>query len=353
MFPQVRCFAALAWLLPAAGLMAQTGSIRGPVSGVVYDGAERAIRPMMGVPGAAYLGAPIAGRLDFASVAPDGGRALAVTGGRLFLLRGLNAGAVRWVPLEDESAVPMVAWRADSAAAVVWSPAGNRIRLWSALSSSDAGSPAPPNPRAGSRSARVSRQDGPELTELGRVAGTVTALGVDSRDQVVFGIDGEGLYLAAAGRAPSLIAPMTRPSAIAFALDDRLYATDQARGEVLEVSRYGESPDVTLLATADRAVADPIGAALSADGRSLMVAGAASRKVVFLDRATRAASATVDLDFEPSGIEHLSGGLLFLLKSRRSAGETLQVLEASRQPAVYFVPAASIAAAGSASSQEE
>lgn len=353
MFSKVRCFAALALWPLTAGLMAQSGSIRGPVSGIVYDGAERAIRPMMGVPGAAYLGAPIAGRVDFASIAPDGRRALAVTGGRLFLLRGLNTGAVRWVPLEEESAVPMVAWRADSAAAAVWSRGGNRIRLWSALASSDAGSPGPTNPRAESRSARVARQNDPELTELGRVAGPLTTLGVDSLDQVVFGVEGEGLYLAAAGRRPSLIAPMRRPSAIAFAANDLLYATDQARGEVIEVSRYGGSPDVTLLAGADRAVADPIGAALSPDGRSLVVAGAASRKVVYLDRATRAAVAAVDLDFEPSGIEPLSGASLFLLKSRRSAGETLQVLEASRQPAVYFVPAASIAAAGSAPSREE
>ncbi|HEV2447792.1 MAG TPA: hypothetical protein VGS58_17800, partial [Candidatus Sulfopaludibacter sp.] len=59
-------------------------TLAGPVAGFVFDQSARAIRPMIGVAGAAYLGPAVVADLDAAAIAPDGNSALVVRGGRMF-----------------------------------------------------------------------------------------------------------------------------------------------------------------------------------------------------------------------------------------------------------------------------
>ncbi|MCP5111736.1 MAG: hypothetical protein GY953_12975, partial [bacterium] len=74
-------------LLIALTLAAQ---VRGPVSGFVYDGYERALRPIIGFPGAAYLGLAVTGAVDAASASPDGRLAVISEGSDLYLIRDLD-----------------------------------------------------------------------------------------------------------------------------------------------------------------------------------------------------------------------------------------------------------------------
>ncbi|MGA3079142.1 MAG: hypothetical protein ABSG56_36370 [Bryobacteraceae bacterium] len=88
-------FGALAisgWAQPSAG-------VAGPVTGFIFDAQLGAVRPMLGIPGAAYLGNGVAIGLDAASVAPDGSAALAVErGGKLVLYTRRAPARPRFLP---------------------------------------------------------------------------------------------------------------------------------------------------------------------------------------------------------------------------------------------------------------
>ena len=58
-------FLSYASLFLVAAASAQTGSFVGPVTGYVFDGQTQALRPVLGVPGAATLGAPIGAAYSF------------------------------------------------------------------------------------------------------------------------------------------------------------------------------------------------------------------------------------------------------------------------------------------------
>ena len=49
-------------LAPLSANAQNSGRIEGPISGVIFDRSSRALRPMIGVPGASYLGPAIAGQ---------------------------------------------------------------------------------------------------------------------------------------------------------------------------------------------------------------------------------------------------------------------------------------------------
>ena len=78
--------------LAVTGWAQTSAGVAGPVTGFVYDTQLGAVRPMLGIPGAAYLGNVVATGLGAASVAPDGSAALAMQqNGKLVLYTGLRS----------------------------------------------------------------------------------------------------------------------------------------------------------------------------------------------------------------------------------------------------------------------
>jgi len=345
-------FQLMAVALLASGLGGQTGSVRGPVAGMVYDPAARAIRPMMGLPGASYLGNPTISALDFASVAPNCRAALAVARGRLYLVRGLEAQAPEWLLLERSGGADRVAWSEDSSAAAVYSQASGRVRVWSNLATATGGLRASyPNPRLPARQIRPATTAMPRLSDLGDVSalgGKVSALVLAARDEAVIGIEGEqtgGVYRLTAGSPPALLARVSAPSGLALAGGGRdLFVADRARQEILQISKYRDGGAPVLFAGPGRGIEDPVAVAVSRDGKTLLVASASGRQLALFDIGTRALAGQLDLDFEPSRLTRLGEDSLFLLNRRQSESEALQVFAAGPEPAVYFVPAASVAA---------
>src|SRR5580658_1437758 len=67
-----------------------SANVAGTVTGFVYDAQENAIRPMLGIPSAARLGAPVVSDVTVASVSPTGSLAIAVEGRHLMLYRNLG-----------------------------------------------------------------------------------------------------------------------------------------------------------------------------------------------------------------------------------------------------------------------
>ncbi len=330
-------------LLLAMTLLAENG-LRGPISGYVFDAAERAIRPLVGVPGASYLGKPVVASLDYASVAPDSKLALAISGKRLFLIRGFDSGDARWMPLESSSTVDRVSWAANSDSVAVYSATTGHLRVWSDLKAWDAGFMPRPSPRGhrtvGRRGSTTSRRlsDFGNLNELG---GAVSAIAMTEHGDVVAGIDDPvtgGLYLVSADRSPRLIVKLGKPGRVASA-GERLFVPDRSRGEVLEIRNYRGQADIRLFAGAGLGVADPVAVGISPDRSCLIIANGSGKKLLVFDIDTRAMITELKLNFEPSRIERLGESSIFLLNARKSSGSVLEAFVATPRPAVYFIPA--------------
>ncbi len=316
-----RKFSGLAVLaLAAAGLPAQQAKLDGPVSGLVYDGQSKSLRLVMGVPGAAFLGGELAGSLDMASVSPDGRFALALSGGKLSLIR-LDQPDAPFQLLDENVTVERIAWSQDSSAAAV---AGDgRVTLWHGLA------------------AQASRRD---LTLPGDV-GSLTALAVHPEGNSVAIASKSAVYYL--NGESKLLAQTQDASALLFAGAD-LFLADRATSQIMRIRNYADSAEMSLLAGSALGIDDPVAIGLAPGGVSLMVAGGASRSLLWLDRSTGEVSRSLALDFEPSRLDRFSGASpLFVLNSRASSTDPVQILDGGSDPAVYFVPA------GQASSVED
>src|SRR5712692_1991606 len=117
-------------LLFALAALGQDTRLSGPVSGFVFHEPSQSIRPIVGVPGSAYLGTALAQGFDAASVSPLGKFALATLGGKLYLLRGLDGGQSEPAPIEGSiDAVDRFAWSPDGASAVAYSGDSRRAQI--------------------------------------------------------------------------------------------------------------------------------------------------------------------------------------------------------------------------------
>src|SRR5262245_21747804 len=117
-------------LAPMTVLADDSTRVAGPVSGTIFDRNSSSLRPMLGVPGASYLGSGLMGGLDAASVSPDGSFALAVSEGRLQWISGLRDLAAVSVAVDGGiDGADRLAWSADGAFAAAYSSGSGRIQL--------------------------------------------------------------------------------------------------------------------------------------------------------------------------------------------------------------------------------
>jgi hypothetical protein len=307
---------ALAALLP---LIAQEGSLAGPVSGLVFDRHARALRPMLGVPGASHLGAALLADTDLAAASPSGASVLAWHQDRLILARP-ESGELRFRVLADESARPAwIAWsRASSPAAAAVLGEDRRLALWRNLAGE------------------------PERLDLPLPDGAVRSIAVSlSGDAVFVAIEDQthgGIWRLEPDH-PRLVARLPRPAALAAGPDDRLYFADLDRQEIFAMRAREEGTDLALLAGPAHGIEDPAALAVSRDGKTLLIAEARPRRIRFWNLAAFAMTGELALAFEPNRLEPLAGGSLFLLNERRRAEDVLHVLDHGLEPAVWFVPA--------------
>ena len=282
----VSAFAALA--------SAQEGSITGPVPGYVFDAQDRALRPVIGIPGAAYLGDAVIAGLDAAAISPDGKLVIAARGDRVSLIRGLGTASLVEEQLAEGDAQAM-AFSADSASAAVALSSG--LLLY--------------------RSA--------ELTRLDTPTGKLLALAV-AGEQVLAGIEDAGVYLLRPGYAPRLLSPAARPVSLAISGKDAFFA-DPGRNRISVIRNFEDGGGAVDFAAN---TADAVGA-----GAAFLYAVDAQARLLRVYSAQSGAELRViGLDFEPTSVSPL-GAELFMLNT--PGVSPLQLLDVSSQ-AVYFVP---------------
>jgi hypothetical protein len=307
------------WTVTALPTHAQLSNFNGPVAGFLYDGGAHTVRPLLGVPGATYIAAPLLTGVDSASIAPGSKWAFVVRSGNGTFVHGLSDAA---------RTVSAVAGLIPDVDRVVWNRTGSYALLYSA---------------AGNQLQRVRLSDtsvSPDAPLDLSPWGQPSTLAIDpSGRQIAFGVVGSGLYLFQVGQSPALLSALVRPVAATF--DDtgvRLYAADIDQQQIVEFDSGAGPTSFASLAQSDGSVLNPVGLAVSAGGAYLMLADSTSRTVRVYNTDSQNLANTIPLDFAPTRLEALTSDPTFLLNDT-DRKEWLLVLDARQTPAVYFVPA--------------
>jgi len=304
----------------------QSTSVRGPVSGILYDTPSRSIRPVVGFPGASYLGQATLSDLDAAAVSPDGDSALVVTKGETQVIRGLRSPApIRISVPELADPIDRFAWAANSSALVVYSAATRRLYRLDVR-------PTPP-------------VTGPPVN-LSDLTGTVTGLATNQDgSQTVIGICDTaqgGFYAVSEDAPPMRIGTTVNPGAAIFASASReLYAIDRDSRQILYFSDgiYG-GWEVLGFQEQTAPITDPVGLGLSANGQKLFVAGGSDQLVRSYDLRSRTMLQELGLDAVPQGLSALAATVnVFVLGTRITDEQPIWVLDARLTPSVSFIPA--------------
>lgn len=300
------------WAQPSAG-------VAGPVTGFIFSPSGN-IGPMLGIPGAAYLGPAVATGLNAASVAPDGSAALAVQQvTQLVLYSGLRKGIPVALAVTGAIAGPdHFAWAANGASAAVYSSTAAQGQILTRLAPS-------PSPVAAAP------------IDLSGLPGPVTVLAFDGQ-RLIVGVSGDsgGIYLAGAAAGDRRIATAANPSAIALA-GGSLYFADSQSQQIFQVLNYAGTLAATVFAN-DSGIDSPAGLQVSADGQRLFVANAGNRKLAVYDIASRTPIQTVALNFTPTRLDLFGDSSVFLMNG--SGQGPLYVVRdgGAGKAAVFFVP---------------
>lgn len=306
-------------LLMASAAIAQD-SIGGPMSGIVFDRQARALRPLIGVPGAAYLGSPVVANADYAVAAPGGLWAFSVAEGQGRFWSALRSGnpVVHTLALLENA--QKASFSAKARFAVLWNEqAVQRVDL-----------------RDNAILAAAAQQSPGEIltaaiNDLGAVALATSS----------------GLYYWPADAVSPMLVAEQKHSAVTFANDGRmLYALDRQSILMYDVETAARSSIALSTpsavnsadATAETTGVEPAGLGVSQDGKLIFVPDTATTQLLIYDSA--GVSSTLQLDFAPGGFLQLMPQVFLLNPSFRNR-EPLMVVDTREQPRIFLIPSIS------------
>jgi len=308
-------------------LLAQQGSIAGPISGYVFDRTAHVLRPVLGIAGAAVLGDGVNFGLAVASVyvSPRQDSAVVVGVDRSLHLFRLNSGTAAEVAVNGLAGLPEgVAFSPSGTAAAIY--AAGRVQLVAGL---------PDGPALGGVLDARADQDPSALTVRPhpyRLMATEMFAVSDDGKLLLVASDGGVRVLRAAGGEQTLM-DGAGGALVAFAAGGHDCAVALPNGAGLVVVRDvgGAATQQPVAPAADIASAD--GIAFSADAKKLYVARSSGGVAVF-DVASRSRT-DVTCDCVPFGLTPM--GNLFRLNELGSG--PLWLLDPTGQGRIVFVPA--------------
>jgi len=322
-----RTFFQLLIVLAVAALpMCAQSGVAGPVSGYVFDQSANALRPILGIPGAALLGAGLdaGSALTAAYVAPGQNWVLATTADGPAFLR-LTGGAVSRVSVGGVTASPeRVAFSPSGTAVAVY--AAGRIQVVQGL---------PDAPLVvGALSAGVSGRSSQEAAAARSRRG-LGSFAVSDDGLYVLYAEGGSIRLWGVAGEDFTVMQADSNAVVAFAPGGHIAAAADAAGGVVLLGDVAGSGSRRSLAA--RGATFPVGLAFSADGGSLFLADAAARQVTAYNLAA-GAQTVLSCDCVPAGLFPMGG----LFRLNEAGAAPLWLLDArSGDPRIVFVPARS------------
>lgn len=269
--------------------------LRVPVAGYVTDASSQ-VRPLIGAPGAALMGEPVALPQGASSVriSPDQQFAI-VSGKELAVLPSGPDGLGASITVPGAMSSPdLIEFSAEGSAAALYSAKSHQIQIVTGL-------PAAP---------QVTR----ELSVTDDVA--ALAISADAGTLLAAASNGNVLLLAADG-STRLVASGNSIVALRFLADaSRAAAIDQARNQILLLSGLPDAPAVQVLQNEQGGVNSPSAVQVTADGRRALIANTGNNNILNVDLTTGDVSAT-PCAFPPAFLQPLPRGTFLVTDTER------------------------------------
>jgi len=318
----------------APGRAQGSGAIGGYTLGFVFDSRNSALRALVGIPGAATLGAQLDAGVAIrqAYVSPQQNYAVALTDSGAIVATFVSAtDAPVTAPLGfDSSAASVVTLSPDGSSAAFYSANESLIRIVTGLPASPAIANSVPT---------------------SAIAGTIRLLAItNDATQLVAAVDApdtDSVILIDPAGNPRTLTNSSHISALHFiGGTGNLLVADDAADTVSEVQDVAGSASLQPLAAATDGIAGPIGVDASLDGKLVVVANGRAQNIFVFDP-NGSQRGTYSCPCAPAGLGRLNGNSVFLL-SAISGTDPLWLFDGdSATPRVVFIPAVQSAPAGS------
>jgi hypothetical protein len=291
----------------------------GTVPGYILDSRQAAIRAIYGIPGALQLGAPLdlPFRVTSAAFGPAGDYALAISGqqpAHAFLIQSLGS-----VPsVTDLGAVAdgtrVLAVNASGSAALLYAGDGSAIQFVTGL------------PQAPAVSGIVS---------TAALAGAITAAALDTAGACAMLGTGALETLCADGTSQRILAAgMTISDVTLTNQGQDVVLADRAAQQIVLVSQYAQSANVSVLAGPADGIDTPVGVqAVSAT--QILVADSGASAVFVIDPTAAGHITTVNVNVAPTQLRPLADRSILLLNDVSAMPFTIMDLQSMQ---TFFIP---------------
>jgi hypothetical protein len=310
----------LAWLAAStAAYPASPASLEGPRMGMVFDSSTRALRPILGIPGAAIMGEPLKTELDLRRVviSPQQDYALAAQGehNEIVVLRFDHAPMTSTLVPGTHRGPDQMVFSPGGLVAAVHYKDGNRIQVLSGL---------PASPKV--------------VDELYLSAGALlSAFAVGDDNTVLAGVGSSVYWITHSGEVPVLTG-VRKVSAITLTTARLALVADAATNQIHRLQNLTTALETDILAGPAQGIAAPVAVAVSSDSRRAFVANGKSGTVAILDLQGKAPVRKIACGCKLTGLDRLDGDNIFRLTE--PSNRPMWVLEASaKETRVVFVPA--------------
>jgi hypothetical protein len=273
------------------------------MAGVLVNHVERTIRMVVAGEETATAGPPRVREFDAAWPSPDGNATLLSKSGALYLVRRLDGTIPVWRELRDNgAAIGRAAWSEDSSALALYLPGERKLELWK-------------------RDAQGELRRSWEA-DVAAVQERIQSIAVAPEAREAFlatqGRESGTLWILKRDEQPRMLLPLGRAGEMQL-IAGSLYLADRGRNEVLRYSGWDAAPRVETLMMAGHGLADPVGFALLAEEKKLLVASAGTSQVLVLDLRSNQLRDPVALDAPPARFERLGAAPLFVLDAGTAA----------------------------------
>jgi hypothetical protein len=295
--------------------------VSGPVVGHVFE-SPSGIRPILGIPGAATLGRPVAPGPSFESVVFSPARDYALgllSRGRLVVLLADLSSSSRFVELPVRGGAGRIAISPSGDAAALYYPETRTVVVLTGLPDSPTVSWSLEIPYIDGRLAALAASDG---------GGAVLIAGTGEQTPV--------WVLAPGSGAQILSYVSTLPSLTFLAGSDDALIADGGAGSIMLVRDTKGQPVLTQIGGAAEGISRPLAVAVTPDNRRVLVANAEPAGVVSLSLVGEDPVA-LPCDCRVTGLERLAGGAAFRI-SDPGDGPLWLLDAAGSPPRVVFVP---------------
>ena len=320
-------------VLFAAGVVALNAQtpVGGPALGFIFDAPGQALRPVLGIPGAAVFGDPLPSPSAVSSAAVSLKYNVAVVNDGAWKALALSpSGVTSTVVLPGGLAASARVAVSETGTSAAFYDSVNRVLtvVTGIASSSMAANPVNLDSLPGSITAFAAADDG-SLLLSSSVPGGGDAL-------FWIGRDGSTRQLATLQKTASILLWNSGASAL---------AADRAANRIWGIQNPGSNAAITLLASDADGVSSPAGAALSPDAKQLWIANAGNRTVLGIDLGTRAV-VSLDCGFDLTTLLPMADGVSFRLNHLRKGPVWILDTGSGSGARVVFIPAVQITAAG-------